>query len=602
MSSPTIEGPYTVARHEPTKDLDRIKQAAQTGNTNQPLGNPEQSLSDAWGEDEMPTVYVSTVPAELLVLQGQPQLSAVLGTNLLYVSNTGNDIFLDSATNNYYVLLSGRWFNSTSLQSGPWSYVAPGSLPGDFAKIPPTSPKASVLVSVPGTTQAKEALIANSIPQTATITRSAAKLNVTYYGAPSFQPITDTPLTYAVNTATPVMFVPSASSYYAVENGVWFTAASFNGPWTVAVNIPPVIYTIPPSSPLHYVTYVQVYGSTPTVVYVGYTPGYYGTVVAPGGVVVYGTGYYYPPYIASTVWVPAPYTYGVGAGFGWSTAAGWGLAFGVGMAVGAYCSPWWGPVGYWGWGYAAPAWGWGGYGGAAAANVYGRWGNTAYAGTRAAWANPYTGNIGTGARGTYYNPVTGNSGYAAHGANYNAYTGNYRTGTNVSGYNPSTGRSYAGEGRTASNAYTGNYAAGARGAEYNQNTGVIHGGATGVAGNAYSGQSVAGSRGFSYNTNTGNGVAHANGNVYADKDGNVYKATPGSGDGWQQHSSSGWGAPSSGFDKSSADNWASARDQGSQRWGNFHSGGWGGGFGGGGWADRGAGGFGGFRGGGGFRR
>ncbi len=146
-------------------------------------------------------------------------------------------------------------------------------------------------------------------------------------------------------------------------------------------------------------TYVQVYGSTPTVVYVGYTPGYYGTVVAPGGVVVYGTGYYYSPYVTGAYWVPAPYTYGVGAGFGWSAVAGWGLAFGVGMAVGAYCSPWWGPVGYWGWGYAAPAWGWGGYGGAAAANVYGRWGNTAYAGTRAAWANPYTGNIGSGGRG-----------------------------------------------------------------------------------------------------------------------------------------------------------------------------------------------------------
>ena len=55
------------------------------------------------------------------------------------------------------------------------------------------------------------------------------------------------------------------------------------------------------------------------MVYVGYTPGYYGTVVSSDGVVVYGTGYYYPPYIGPTVWVPAPYTYGVGASFAWST-------------------------------------------------------------------------------------------------------------------------------------------------------------------------------------------------------------------------------------------------------------------------------------------
>ena len=57
----------------------------------------------------------------------------------------------------------------------------------------------------------------------------------------------------------------------------------------------PVIYSIPPSSPLHYFTYVYVYGYTPSVVYVGYTPGYYGTAVSSNGVVVYGTGYYYPP-------------------------------------------------------------------------------------------------------------------------------------------------------------------------------------------------------------------------------------------------------------------------------------------------------------------
>ena len=40
---------------------------------------------------------------------------------------------------------------------------------------------------------------------------------------------------------------------------------------------------IPSSSRLYYVTFVRVYDSTPDVVYVGYTPGYYGTHVAPGG-------------------------------------------------------------------------------------------------------------------------------------------------------------------------------------------------------------------------------------------------------------------------------------------------------------------------------
>ena len=596
MEADRVDGMYSPAKREPTKDLDRILQAAQAAGENQTLGNPEQSLKDAGEDGQLPTVYVMTSPADLLVTQGQPEYAPIPGTSLQYVSNTGSDIFLDSANQAYYILTAGRWFESSSLQTGGgWTFVPGASLPADFAKIPSYSPKASVLVSVPGTLQAKEAIIANSIPQTATITRAAAKLTVTYDGAPDFQPIQGTNLIYAVNTATPVVYDPG-SNYYAVQNGVWFLSANPTGPWAVATSVPPAIYTIPPSSPVHYVTYVQVYGSTPSVVYVGYTPGYYGTVVSSDNVVVYGTGYYYPPYVGPYGWVPAPYTYGVGASFAWSAAAGWALGFGMGMAYGSWCSPWWGPVGYWGWGYGAPAWGWAGYGGAAAANVYGRWGNTAYAGTRAAWANPYTGNVGTGGRGAYYNPVTGNSGVAAHADNYNAYTGTYRSGTNVSGYNPTTGNRYAASGRAASNAYTGNYAAGAHGMDYNQNTGVVHGGAAGTYGNAYTGQSVSGSHGFAYNTNTGN--------LYADHDGNVYKATPGSASGWQQHTASGWSNPSSSFDRSSADSWASARNSGSQRWGNFHSGGWGGGFGGGGWADRGGGGGfggGGFRGGG-FRR
>lgn len=570
MEAPGIAGPWSPAKHAPTRSLDNLRRTAQVNDQNQVLGNPEQSLKEAWDDGDAPAIYVSTVPAELLLTQGQPQFTPMTGTALLYVENSGNDIFMNNFNQMFYVLVAGRWFTSSSLQDSSWAYVPGAELPSDFAEIPPYSPKASVLVSVPGTPQANEALIANQIPQTATISRSAAKLDVKYYGVPNLRPIEGTNLQSAANTTIPVIHVPGGS-YYAVQNAVWFQSSNVTGPWAVATSVPSEIYAIPPSSPIHYATYAYVYGFTPTTVYVGYTPGYYGTVVSSDGVVVYGTGWNYPPYVGELGWVPAPYTYGVGAAFSWSEAAGWGLGFGLGMAMGSACSPWWGPVGGWGWGEATPAWGWGGYDGAAAANVYGRWGNTAYAGTRAAWANPYTRN--------------------------------YRTGMAVSGYNATTGRS-RGAGGTVSNGYTGNYAAEARGATYNAQTGVVHGGAAGVAGNAHTGESVSGSRGFSYNTSTGNGVAHSGNNIYADHDGNVYKASPASG--WQQHDGQGWRSWSgSSSMRSSMDSWQSARSSGDQRWGNFHSGGWGGSFGGGGWADRGrwgGGGFGGFRGGGGFRR
>jgi hypothetical protein len=564
MESSTVAGPWVQAKHEPTKDLNKIKETAVQKNENQVLGNPQQSLQEAYNDFAAPAVYVSTVPAELILTQGEPEFVPILGTELLYVSNTGDDIFMDSASQQYYLLVAGRWFTSPNLQNGPWTYASATSLPADFAKIPPYSPKASVLVSIPGTPQAKEALIANQIPQTAAISRTATKPSISYYGTPVFEPIEGTAMTYAVNSPTPVVYV-FGSGFYACQGGAWFVSETQTGPWAVATSVPAAIYSIPPSSPIYYATYARVYGYTPSVVYVGYTPGYYGTVVSSDGVVVYGTGYNYVPYVNQTIYVAAPATYGVGAAFSWSTVGGWALAFGAGMAIGAACSPWWGPVGYYGWGMAAPAWGWGAYGGVAASNFYGHWGNAAYSGTRAAWANPYTGNVGAGARGSFYNPVTGATGVGGRGYNYNAYTGNYA------------------EGRA--------------GAAYNPSTGVVHGGAQGIYGNAYTGQAGTVNRGFAYKPSTGNGIGYNGNSVYADHGGNVYRASPNSG--WQQYNNGSWQNASSSM-HSSLNNQSAARTQGAQRWGNFHSGGWGGGYGGGGFTDRGGGGWsgGGFHGGG----
>ena len=73
-----------------------------------------------------------------------------------------------------------------------------------------------------------------------------------------------------VNSSEPMIQV-TPNAYYAVTAGVWFTAPQLTGPWTVATSVPEAIYTIPPSSPLYYVTYVRIYEATPNYVYVGYT-------------------------------------------------------------------------------------------------------------------------------------------------------------------------------------------------------------------------------------------------------------------------------------------------------------------------------------------
>ncbi|MFZ5450371.1 MAG: hypothetical protein ACOZF2_00650 [Thermodesulfobacteriota bacterium] len=320
--------------------------------------------------DKMPAVLVSTVPTEILVTAGEPQYTPINGTNLLYVSNTDDNIFMDIGSQEYYVLLSGRWFKGKSLTEGPWTYVAPNQLPADFAKIPENSVKGFVLVNVAGTVQAKEAVLDNSIPQTATIDRKKATAEIKYAGEPKFEKIKDTNLEYAVNTGQPVF--KEGAKYYAVDQGVWYEADSPNGPWQVSASVPQDVDKIPPSNPTYNAKYVKVYDSTEDSVTVGYTPGYTGSYVD-NGTVVYGTGYDYQGYSSPDTYIPppAPVTYGYAATYD-PYAGAWGyqtpsynpgawLAAGltaaaVGVGVAALTSPWWGH-GYWGGGY----WGGGGW-------------------------------------------------------------------------------------------------------------------------------------------------------------------------------------------------------------------------------------------------
>jgi hypothetical protein len=102
-------------------------------------------------------IVVATVPAELIVCLGEPNLSPIAGEQLLYVSNTESDVFFEINRQKYYLLLSGRWFSSPSFKEGPWTFVHPDSLPRIFAEIPEQSPKGDVLSHVPGTPQATEA-------------------------------------------------------------------------------------------------------------------------------------------------------------------------------------------------------------------------------------------------------------------------------------------------------------------------------------------------------------------------------------------------------------------------------------------------------------
>jgi hypothetical protein len=354
MTSANTKGPWAEEREIPGArafELNRTREAASRDKLVDLLDTPGTPITDELLRGGTPSVFVSTGPAELIQTQGPPQLEAISGTPLLAVANSASDIFMNTADQFYYVLLSGRWYRGPTLEHGPWAFVSAKSLPPEFAQIPENHPRGTVLASVAGTPESQEALIANEIPQTAKVERAAAQLAVSYDGASQWSPIEGTSLAYAMNSATPVIRV-NPTSYYAVDNGIWFAATSPTGPWIVATSVPEAVYAIPPSSPLYYVTYVRVYGSTPDIVYEGYTPGYFGSYIDDDDVVVFGTGFVYPCW-AEGVWIGSPWTFGFDVGwapgFYWGFGWGYGVGLGLGLWPGMLFHPFWGPAG-WGWG------------------------------------------------------------------------------------------------------------------------------------------------------------------------------------------------------------------------------------------------------------
>lgn len=458
-------------------------------------------------KQKVPIVFVSDKPAELILTDGRPDFEKIEGLELRYATNTKSDLFLLGDT--YYYLVSGRWFSTGNLKKGPWVSVT--SLPTVFAGIPKQHLKARVRVAVPGTDEAKLAVLEAAIPRTATVKSTAVpQVKVIYNGPPDFQSIPGTTLTRAVNT--PFDVIRYGEAFYLCYNATWYVADSADGPWRVARKVPDEIYRIPPSSPAYHVTHVRIYSSDAGTVTTGYTGGYYGNY-STSTTVVYGTGWYYPPYL----WYDDyyyPYYYYYPASYGRGS--------------------WYNPAT-------------GNFGGAEV--IYGPYGGAG----RAAIYNPET---GTYARGR---AVWDDDEMAGQAIGYNP-----RTGTAVATNRYRTEDSYWGESvikRGDDWLYTQS--------EWQNGAGNIDfatsGGATGSANREVSDGKMTGSGSISrgdrsasgemvrtekgvareITTDSGETVktlrASGSDDLYAARDGSLYKRTE---DGWQKYENGGWQQPS----------------------------------------------------------
>jgi hypothetical protein len=344
----------------------------------------------AIGAGQQPKVFVSYQAAELILLRGAPVYTPIAKTKLQWVSNTESDVFRLGTTGTVYYLVAGRWFSAPGF-TGPWTFATP-NLPEDFKNIPLEHERSRVLASVPGTEQAAEAVMLAQVPQTARVSKSQLQPEkVVYQGTPQFQPIEGTSVHRAVNTDKDIILV--GTTYYYCFQGVWFRGDGPNGPWQVATSLPPAISTIPANSPSHHVTYVTIEDDDDDWVTFAAAAGYMGLMVG-WGCAVWGSGWYYPPYVGYGGFYPVYYphfpTYGYSAYYNpWTGTYGRGVAaYGPygGVGAGARYNPTTGT-------YArgAVAYGPGGARGYAQAynprtgaygstrqgsNVYGSWGST----------------------------------------------------------------------------------------------------------------------------------------------------------------------------------------------------------------------------------
>ncbi len=374
VSPDPLKGPWTFAGQPPAEFSSLPKNAGWDGVLKKTSGSSDEKL---------PKVITSTVPSELIVTKGPAEFASVPGTNLIYVTNPLMPLFLDLNDKSYYFLVAGRWFKAAELK-GPWS-AASTSLPAEFAKIKSDSPVGFVLASVPGTQEAKDAVLLASVPQKATVKISETTVKVTYDGEPKFVEIPGTDMTYAVNTQFQV--VKAKDVYYCCHQGIWFQSAAATGPWTVCKKVDPEIYTIPPECPLYNTTYVYVYDSTPETAVVGYTGGYGGSFNSSSTkTLMFGAAMITMAAVnANSSSSSCYFSYGYGANYSYA----WGNYY-------RPCYPYYGPGGGTGWsGFYNPstgAWGRSGY---AYGSDWGRWGTQAY--------NPFTDR------------------YAAHAGGYNGY-------------------------------------------------------------------------------------------------------------------------------------------------------------------------------------
>lgn len=248
VKAASLKGPWRVTAAPPgAQPLEQAARASGRVNLLAGKAGPD-GKPPALSAARLPDILVVQQPTALIVVDGPPRFTNITGTSLQRAVNTSAQLLKSTATGDVYVQINSAWFRAPAI-GGPWSYVPPATLAADFS-------------ALPGNGRSRD-------PGVIVADRRTATLSVNMDGDPVLEPIKGTTLNYVANASVPVIQV-DIDNWYAVQNGVWFYATQATGPWTVTNNVPPQIYSIPPTVPIYHAIHSRVMASSTDITYYGY--------------------------------------------------------------------------------------------------------------------------------------------------------------------------------------------------------------------------------------------------------------------------------------------------------------------------------------------
>ena len=189
-----------------------------------------------------PDIVVSTTPAIVLFINGEPVLTDLPDTGLKLVVNANWPLVTDAKSSVYYLLDREVWLTAHKL-AGPWS--ATSKLPNGLTHLAKDGEHAMIAGAVPApqTTQ---------LPSSVNYREKPTDL-VVIQGEPQLEEIPETGgLSYVKNSDSALLKFDG--TWYYLTAGRWFsTADPFKGPWNFVESLPGAFAAIPADHEIAYV-------------------------------------------------------------------------------------------------------------------------------------------------------------------------------------------------------------------------------------------------------------------------------------------------------------------------------------------------------------